>query len=115
MATRQHRLSEFDQGLPPSNRPLELLCEDHSGTYLLPYHCHWIDGVWRNSVVGKVIEGKVIGWRVAPPTTRLSGRTYSHAPWRLFGFWDFVSRSGCKSLARSCAPMRGAYVENCRS
>jgi hypothetical protein len=75
MATRQHRLSEFDQGLPPSNRPLELLCEDHSGTYLLPYHCHWIDGVWRSSVVGKVIEGNVIGWRVAPPTTRLSGRT----------------------------------------
>src|ERR1700690_2176250 len=37
------------------------------------------------------------------------------ALWRLFGFLDFVSRSGCKSLARSCAPMRGAYVENCRS
>jgi hypothetical protein len=35
MATRQYRLSEFDQGAPPTNRPLELLCEDKSGTYLL--------------------------------------------------------------------------------
>jgi hypothetical protein len=67
MATRHHRLSEFDQGAPPPGRQLELLCEDHSGTYLLPYLCHWSDGAWRNSVVGKVIEGNVIGWRVAPP------------------------------------------------
>jgi hypothetical protein len=34
MATRQYRLREFDQGAPPTNRPLELLCEDKSGTYL---------------------------------------------------------------------------------
>ena len=66
MATRQYRLSKFDQGAPPTNRPLELLCEDKSGTYLLPYLCHWSDGVWRNSAIGGVIEANVIGWRVAP-------------------------------------------------
>jgi hypothetical protein len=66
MATRQYRLSEFDQGAPPTNRPLELLCEDKSGTYLLPYLCHWSDGVWRNSAIGGVIEANVLGWRVAP-------------------------------------------------
>src|SRR3977135_1872083 len=35
MATREHRLSEFDQGPPPLGRPLQLLAEDHNGTYLL--------------------------------------------------------------------------------
>ncbi|MSO67032.1 MAG: hypothetical protein EXQ82_04290 [Pseudolabrys sp.] len=67
MATRHHRISEFDQGSPPSDQPLELLCEDHSGTYLLPYLCHWSDGVWCNSTIGTAIAGKVIGWRFAPP------------------------------------------------
>ena len=66
MATRQFRLSEFDQGTPPTNRPLQVLCEDNSGTYLLPYFCHWSDGVWRNSAIGGVIETHVIGWRVVP-------------------------------------------------
>jgi hypothetical protein len=64
MATRQHRISEFDQGLPPAGQSLELLCEDHSGTYLLPYLCNWKDGAWCNSAIGAAIEGKVIGWRV---------------------------------------------------
>ena len=64
MATRQYRLNEFDQGSPLSGRRLELLCEDHSGTYLLPYLCHWSDGVWYNSTDGTAIEGKVVGWRV---------------------------------------------------
>jgi hypothetical protein len=64
MATRQRRLNEFEQGVPPSSRPLELLCEDHNGTYLLPYTCHWIDGAWCNSVTRNIIEGKVVGWRV---------------------------------------------------
>ena len=42
MATRQYRLNEFDQGAPPYDQPLELLCEDNRGTYVLPYRC---DGV----------------------------------------------------------------------
>jgi hypothetical protein len=81
MATRQHRLSEFDQGLPPSNRPLEPLCEDHSGTYLLPYPCHWIDGVWRNSVVEKIIEGKrdLAGKSVAVPFVGMSAASLAVA------------------------------------
>jgi hypothetical protein len=66
MVTRQYRLNEFGQGMPPSNRPLQVLCEDQSGTYLLPYLCYWSDGVWRNSAIGGIIEANIIGWRVAP-------------------------------------------------
>lgn len=65
MATRQHRLSEFDQGAPPSGRPLELLCEDNRGTYVLPYQCRWSDGAWLNADTGSAIEVAVLGWREA--------------------------------------------------
>jgi hypothetical protein len=67
MATRQYRLSEFDQGAPPPDQLLELLCEDNSGTYVLPYPCQWSDGAWRNADTGRAIEAAVMGWRVAPP------------------------------------------------
>jgi len=66
MATRGHRLAEFDQGVPPFGRPLKLLCEDHNGTYLLPYLCKWSGDAWCNSVTGVAIEAKVVGWTVAP-------------------------------------------------
>ena len=38
MATRQQRLDAFaHDGEPPAHEPLELLCEDHVGTYVLPF------------------------------------------------------------------------------
>jgi len=64
MATRQHRLNEFDQGAPPPDRQLELLCEDNRGTYVLPYPCRWGGGAWLNADTGSAIEADVLGWRV---------------------------------------------------
>jgi|SRR5450759_804313 putative transposase len=55
MATRQYRLNEFDQVAPPSDLPLELLCEDNRGTYVLPYLCLWSHGTWRNTDTGSTI------------------------------------------------------------
>jgi hypothetical protein len=73
MATRQHRLSEFNAGAPPPERPLQLLCEDHNGTYVLPYLCQWHDAVWHNCANLQPIEVAVVGWREAPaPRTRTS-------------------------------------------
>jgi len=70
MATRQHRLSEFNGGPPPPDLPLQLLCEDHNGTYVLPYPCQWHDTVWRNCVSNEPIEAAVVGWREKPLRTR---------------------------------------------
>jgi len=53
-------------GMPTSNRPLRVLCEDQTGTFLLPYLCHWSDGVWRKSAIGEEIEANIIAWRIAP-------------------------------------------------
>ena len=64
MATRQQRLDAFiTEGGPTPDRPFELLCEDHIGTYVLPYDCQWTQGTWCNSETGKPIEAEVIGWR----------------------------------------------------
>jgi hypothetical protein len=70
MATRQARLSEFNEGAPKPNRPLQILCEDHCGTYLVPYPCHWSDGVWRKVGSSKAIEATVLGWRAVPRSWR---------------------------------------------
>jgi hypothetical protein len=42
---------------------MEVLCEDNSGTYVLPFACHWVDGNWLNAAAGVAIEGAVVGWR----------------------------------------------------
>jgi hypothetical protein len=64
MVTRQQRLDDFDSvGEPPAEELMELLCEDHNGTYVLPFPCRWIDGAWHSTRSDRQIEADVIGWR----------------------------------------------------
>jgi len=72
MATRQHRLNEFNVTPPPADHPLQVLCEDHNGTYLLPYPCEFSGGVWRNCASHAAIEADVVGWRETPPSPKRS-------------------------------------------
>jgi hypothetical protein len=44
MATREHRINDFNSGPAPEGKSVILLCEDHAGTYLLPYNCEWKEG-----------------------------------------------------------------------
>jgi hypothetical protein len=48
---------------PPAGELMELLCEDHNGTYVIPFPCRWIDGAWRSITSNHQIEANVIGWR----------------------------------------------------
>jgi hypothetical protein len=63
MVTRDYRLAEFNNGSPPQGQPLQLLCEDHNGTYLLPFKCEWRDGAWFVIGRAKPIQATVVGWR----------------------------------------------------
>ena len=66
MATRQQRLDDFDgAGEPPAGEPFELLCEDHCGSYVVPFPCSWVNDAWRSTKSGEAIEAAVIGWRRA--------------------------------------------------
>jgi hypothetical protein len=62
MATHDYRISEFNAGTPPDDQPVQLLCEDHSGTYTLPFACRWVDGSWFGPRNDR-IEATVLGWR----------------------------------------------------
>ena len=65
MAARRERIDAFiHHGTPPTNQPLELLCEDHVGTYVIPFLCRWRNGAWQNLDTDKRIEATVLGWRV---------------------------------------------------
>jgi hypothetical protein len=65
MATREKRLAQFDgTGEPPPDLPVQVLCEDQSGTYELPFACCFSGGAWRNHESGGVLEANVIGWRL---------------------------------------------------
>ena len=65
MATRERRLAEFNgEGQPPPDQPVQVLCEDHSGTYQLPFACRFVDGEWRNNESGGTVEATVVGWRL---------------------------------------------------
>ncbi len=64
MATRQQRIDAFSHaGIPPSDQPLELLCEDHVGTYVIPFLCQWRNNAWQSLDTHKCIEATVLGWR----------------------------------------------------
>jgi hypothetical protein len=64
MATRQERLDAFTHdGDPAADRAFELLCEDHVGTYVLPFLCRWTNGAWQSVETGERIQATVIGWR----------------------------------------------------
>ncbi len=63
MTTRLERLGEFSQAEPPAGEAVELLGEDHAGTYLIPSPCRWVDGKWVTVEHGTTITVKVVGWR----------------------------------------------------
>lgn len=64
MATRQERIGAFThEGVPPADQPLELLCEDHVGTYVIPFLCRWNNGAWHGVETQSPIEAIVVGWR----------------------------------------------------
>ena len=64
MATREERRAEFTtDGSPPAGVPVQLLCEDHRGTYVLPFACIRTEAGWHNATTRDCIEVTVLGWQ----------------------------------------------------
>ena len=54
MPTRQQRISAFiHEGDPPTDQPLELLCEDHVGTYVIPFLVTALGKAWIRAAASK--------------------------------------------------------------
>ena len=71
MATRASRLAGFVcDRLPPPDLAVEVLLEDHVGTYLAPFACFYADGAWHNADTAISLEARVVGWRERQSGTR---------------------------------------------
>jgi CspA family cold shock protein len=65
MAIRDTRLDQFSsEAERPAGQLYEVLCEDNSGTYLLPFPCRWSDDAWWNGITSHRVEVMVVGWRI---------------------------------------------------
>ena len=67
MVRRAGRIAQFiSEKMPPAGATVQVLCEDHVGTYTLPFLCMWTDGGWLNSATLAKLDADVIGWRCPP-------------------------------------------------
>ena len=70
MALHYNRHLAFNDGPPPENEPLQVLCEDGDGTYVLPFLCECRSGSWHNLKNDKPLAVKVVGWRARTTTSK---------------------------------------------
>jgi hypothetical protein len=64
MVTRTARLEGFmTDEYPGSGLQVQVLAEDHVGTYVLPFPCERIGAEWRNGTTGEAVQVRIIGWR----------------------------------------------------
>ena len=64
MATLAGRLADFTTDHEPGpGAAVQLLCQDHNGTYVLPFPCHRAKDNWLNTRTGESLEVDVVGWR----------------------------------------------------
>jgi hypothetical protein len=65
LASFNDRIAEFiADRFPDDGSPVELLCVDHNGTYVIPFPCHRVEDAWRNFETHESIEAEVAGWRL---------------------------------------------------
>ena len=64
MVTRNARLKNFKtDGYPGCGLQVQVLAEDHVGTYILPFPCEHMNGEWRNGTTREVVQASVVAWR----------------------------------------------------
>ena len=65
MASLKARVEQFiTDRLPSEDVPVEALCRDNRGTYVLPFACCRFDEEWRNFQTDETALAAVISWRV---------------------------------------------------
>jgi hypothetical protein len=64
MVTRTARLKDFKtDGYPGFGLQVQVLAEDHVGTYILPFPCERINEEWRNGTTGEAVQASIVAWR----------------------------------------------------
>ncbi len=64
MTKLKQRMSAFiADRFPNEDVPVEALCRDNNGTYVIPYSCCRYDDEWRNFETDETVTANIIGWR----------------------------------------------------
>jgi hypothetical protein len=64
MTSLSDRLSQFvTDREAPDGTAVEALCQDHVGTYVLPFPCRREGAAWYNSNTSAPLDCDVVGWR----------------------------------------------------
>lgn len=64
MKKLKQRLAAFNTDRYPGEEvPVEALCRDKNGTYVIPYSCCRFDDEWRNFDTDETVTADIIGWR----------------------------------------------------
>jgi len=75
MATFDARLGQFIvDRQPTADHSVEILCQDHVGTYSPPFHCHWTGDGWINCRTDELVLATVLGWRERVPAIGIAAR-----------------------------------------
>jgi hypothetical protein len=65
LTSLNERIAEFvADRFPNDGSPVELLCVDHNGTYVVPFPCGRVEDAWRNLQTNEIIAAEVAGWRL---------------------------------------------------
>jgi len=85
------RLAQFNTDtLPSEGAAVQLLCEDHIGTYTLPFLCLRSENGWVDAETSSPIDAGVLGWREPPVTPTARQPVWAH---RLSMLRTFRSRT----------------------
>ena len=85
------RLAQFNTDtLPSEGAAVQLLCEDHIGTYMLPFLCLRSENGWVDAETSSPIDAGVLGWREPPATPTARQPIWAH---RLSMLRTFRSRT----------------------
>ena len=77
MVQHADRLADFITNRDPAPEIMvEALCQDHVGTYTLPFLCSLTERGWVNATTYLPIETDVVGWRVAASRTARPNRRW---------------------------------------
>ncbi len=68
MVQREERIADFvTDRLPDAGAKVQILCEDHVGTYTLPFLCSWTEGNgWISATTRQGVDAAILGWREHP-------------------------------------------------
>ena len=79
MVNRSTRISQFETDREPDpSAAVQLLCQDHIGTYTLPFLCSRVAGTWRSTDTNETLDIEVLGWRLPSDSVASTRPFWAH-------------------------------------